>query len=173
MFRVTKLTIFIFLFLYLLVKSCSPVFIICIQKHFQSIILQMGTTNYFLSNSFIITQLFLKLKENQMQSLWFWTYRNVHLSTNYPNNHFKWMIYMHFSKRCITMTPCKEKSLCLSQMYLKHNPMFTKFWLYMITWKYHLSLKIKITKNRKITHPNSYFKKYFKIIYYPMYNQVS
>lgn len=69
----------IFLSLYLLVKSSSAIFIICIQKHFQSIILQVGRTNYFLSNSFIITQLFLKLKLNQVQSLRFWTHKKCML----------------------------------------------------------------------------------------------
>lgn len=49
--------------LHLLVKSPSSIFIVCIQKHFQSIILHMGTANYFLSNSFIISQLLFHLKQ--------------------------------------------------------------------------------------------------------------
>lgn len=116
---VTKLTILIFLLLYLLVKSSSTIFIICIQKHFQSIILQMSRTNYFLSNSFIITQLFLKLKLNQIQSLRFWIHRNVCLNTNNPKYHFRLLklFYIHFSKRCIN--DILQKPLCLSPRFFR------------------------------------------------------
>lgn len=118
-YTVTKLTILIFLLLYLLVKSSSTIFIICIQKHFQCIILQMSRTNYFLSNSFIITQLFLKLKLNQIQSLRFWTLRNVCLSTNNPkiilNDYLKLFYiiilrYFIISGKDISMKSCKNCS---------------------------------------------------------------
>lgn len=58
----------------LLVETSRSVFIICIEEHFQSVILDVGIANYFLRDGFVVTELFLHLKpRNQKHSVRFFS----------------------------------------------------------------------------------------------------
>lgn len=45
----------------LLVETSSSVFIVCIEEHFQSVILDVGIADYFLGDGLVVGELFLHL----------------------------------------------------------------------------------------------------------------